>query len=162
MLLIHSGRSMAKWEGEVQNYRGFPDGGAGTALLDRGMDQAARFEVDIVEDEVQSVTTSGETFHIQARQGSYDAKPVLIATGLTHLSPDVPGVKECLGESLFFGKDCDAYRLQGQRAVIIGRNNEAVDYALGMRIAQAHGHGPPRCRKFHTESVSRLYQAAAA
>jgi thioredoxin reductase (NADPH) len=125
---------MAKWEAEVQNYLGFPDGIAGTALLDRGMDQAPRFDVDIVEDEVQSMTTDGETLHTQRRQSSYDAKRVLIATGLTHLPPHVPGVKECLGESLFFCKDCDAYRLQGQRVGIIGRNNEAVDYALGMLL----------------------------
>ncbi|MEO5955439.1 MAG: NAD(P)/FAD-dependent oxidoreductase [Nitrospiraceae bacterium] len=133
-LLIHSGRSMAKWEAQVQNYLGFPDGVAGTALLDRGMDQAAGFEVEIVEDEVQSMTAQGETFHLQGRQDSYDAKRVLIATGLTHLPPDVPGVKECLGTSLFFCKDCDAYRLQGKRVVIIGRNNEAADYALGMLL----------------------------
>ena len=44
---------MAKWEPQVQNYLGFPDGVAGTALLDRGMDQAARFEVELREDEIQ-------------------------------------------------------------------------------------------------------------
>ena len=133
-LLIHSGRSMAKWEVQVQNYLGFPDGIAGIDLLNRGMEQAIKFEVELAEDEVQSVMMNGETFHIQGRQGSYNAKRVLIATGLTHLPPDVPGVKECLGKSLFFCKDCDAYRLQGQRVVIIGRNNEAVDYALGMLL----------------------------
>ena len=133
-LLIHSGRSMAKWEAQVQNYLGFPDGVAGTALLDRGMDHAARFEVELREDEIESVTTRNDTFHLQGRQGSYDARRVLIATGLTHLPPDIPGVKECLGKSLFFCKDCDAYRLQGKRVVIIGRNNEAADYALGMLL----------------------------
>ena len=133
-LLIHSGRSMAKWEPQVQNYLGFPDGVAGTELLDRGMDHAARFEVELREDEIESVTTSNDTFHVQGRQGSYDARRVLIATGLTHLPPDIPGVKACLGRSLFFCKDCDAYRLQGKRVVIIGRNNEAADYALGMLL----------------------------
>ncbi len=133
-LLIHSDRSMAKWEAQVQNYLGFPEGIAGTVLLDRGMDQTAGYDVEIVEDEIQSVATSGGAFHLQGRQGSYDAKRLLIATGLTHLPPDVPGVKECLGKSLFFCKDCDAYRLQGQRILIIGRNNEAADYALGMLL----------------------------
>ena len=133
-LLIHSGRSMAKWEAKVQNYPGFPDGIAGTELLERCMDQAARFEVDVVEEEVQSIMRKGETFQIQGRQISYQAKRVLIATGLTHLPPELPGVRECLGTSLFFCKDCDAYRLQGQRIVIIGRNQEAVDYALGMLL----------------------------
>ncbi len=133
-LLIHSGRSMAKWEAEVQNYLGFPDGVAGTALLDRGMDHAARFEVELREDEIESVATCNDTFRLHGRQGSYDARRVLIATGLTHLPPEIPGVKECLGRSLFFCKDCDAYRLQGKRVVIIGRNNEAADYALGMLL----------------------------
>lgn len=133
-LLIHSSRSMAKWEFQVQNYLGFPNGIAGTDLLDRGMEQAVKFEVELAQDEVQAVIPNGETFHIQGRQGSYDAKRVLIATGLTHLPPELPGVKECLGKSLFFCKDCDAYRLQGQRVGIIGRINEAVDYALGMLL----------------------------
>lgn len=59
---------------------------------------------------------------------------MLIATGLTHLQPNLPGGKECPGKVLLFCKDRDAYRLQGQRVVIIGRNNEAVDYARGMLL----------------------------
>lgn len=43
-------------------------------------------------------------------------------------------MKECLGQSLFFCKDCDAHRVQGKRIVIIGRNNEAADYALAMLL----------------------------
>ena len=132
--LIHSGRSMAKWETEAQNYLGFPNGIAGTALLDHGMDRVARFDVGIVEEEGQSAVTKGEIFHIQGGRGPYGAQRVLIATGLTHLPPDILGVKECLGTSLFFCKDCDAYRLQGQRVVIIGHSNEAVDYALGLLV----------------------------
>lgn len=133
-LLIHSGRSMAKWEAGVENYLGLSDGIAGTDLLDRGMEQAVRFEVEVAEDEVTSVMTNGEMFQIEGRQGSYNAKRVMIATGLTHLPPEIPGVRECLGKSLFFCKDCDAYSVQGQRLVVIGRNNEAVDYALGMLL----------------------------
>lgn len=137
-LVIHSGRSMAKWEPEVQNYPGFPEGIAGAALLDRCMVQASRFEVDIVEDDVQSLTKQDETFFLRGRQQCYQAKRTLLATGLTHLPPDLPGVRECLGTSLFFCKDCDAYRLNGKRVIIIGRNNDAADYALGMLLFTPH------------------------
>ena len=131
-LLIHSGRSMAKWEAQVQNYLGFPEGISGSILLEYGMNQVSQYQVDIVEDEIQSLIASQGTFQIRGRGNTYDAKRVLIATGLTHLPPDIPGVKQCLGKSLFFCKDCDAHRLQGKRIGILGRNNEAVDYALGM------------------------------
>ena len=83
-LLIHSGRSMAKWEANVQNYLGFPDGIDGTDLLDRGMEQGVRFEVEVAQDEVRSVMTSGETFHVQGRQGFYDAKRVLLRLRPVH------------------------------------------------------------------------------
>jgi thioredoxin reductase (NADPH) len=133
-LLIHSGRSMAKWEADVQNYLRFPGGIDGIDLLQRGHAQVARFHVEIIEDEVRTLKKDTDTFHLQGQQANYYAKRVLIATGLTHLPPDIPGVKECLGKSLFFCKDCDAYRVQGKRIVIIGRNNEAADYALAMLL----------------------------
>ncbi len=133
-LLIHSGHSMAKWEADVQNYLGFPDGIDGTELLNRGMEQVARFQADIIEDEVRSLKNEGKTFHLQGRETTYHSNRVLIATGLTHLPPEIPGVNECLGHSLFFCKDCDAHRVQGKRIVIIGRNNEAVEYALAMLL----------------------------
>ena len=133
-LLIHLGKSMAKWEANVQNYLGFPDGIDGTDLLKRGHAQVARFQVGTIEDEVRTLKKNDDTFHLQGQQADYYAKRVLIATGLTHLPPDIPGVKDCLGKSLFFCKDCDAYRVQGKRIVIIGRNNEAADYALAMLL----------------------------
>ena len=133
-LVVHSGHSMAKWESDVQNYLGFPDGIDGTELLNRGRAQVARFQVDIAEDDIRSLKKDGDTFHLQGRQTDYRATRILLATGLTHLPPDIPGVKECLGHSLFFCKDCDAYRVQGKRIVIVGHNNEAVEYALAMLL----------------------------
>lgn len=47
-LLIHSDRSMAKWEDDVQNYLGFPDGISGDALLERGRRQVERYGVTIL------------------------------------------------------------------------------------------------------------------
>jgi thioredoxin reductase (NADPH) len=133
-LLIQSERSMAKWEPDVQNYLGFPDGIDGSELLDRGMKQAGKFHVEIVHDEIQSLQLNEQGFELFGESHRYQARRVLIATGLTHLPPKIPGVKECLGHSLFFCKDCDAYRVQGKRIVILGCNNEAADYALAMLL----------------------------
>ena len=42
-------------------------------------------------------------------------------------------MKECLGHSMFFCKDCDGgYRVRGKRIAIIGQSNETVEHALDM------------------------------
>ena len=101
-MLIHSGRSMAKWEPEVQNYLGFPDGIGGSDLLDRGMKQVGQFHVEVVHDDIQSLQRKEHGFDLFGACHRYRAQRVLIATGLTHLPPNIPGVEECLGHSLFF------------------------------------------------------------
>ena len=133
-LLIHSAHSMAKWEKDVQNYLGFPDGIEGQDLLKRGLVQIRRYKVEVIEDTVQFVRPAGAYFELVGNTQHYQAKRVLLATGLTHLPPDLEGVRECLGHSLFFCKDCDAYRVQGKRIVIIGHNVEAAEYALAMLL----------------------------
>lgn len=133
-VLIHSGHSMAKWEPDVQNYLGFPNGIDGSELLKRGIKQAGKFQVEIVHDDIRSLQLNEQGFELFGERHRYRAQRVLIATGLTHLPPKIPGVEECLGHSLFFCKDCDAYRVQGKRIVILGSNNEAADYALAMLL----------------------------
>lgn len=134
-LMIHSGHSMAKWENDVQNYLGFPEGISGNALLTRGLNQAQRFGAGVVHDEIHDLKGHTEgLFQLTGLAQRYLAHRVLLATGLTHLAPDIPGVKDCLGRSLFFCKDCDANRAQGRNIVIIGRNNEAAEYALSMLV----------------------------
>ncbi len=132
-LLVHSDHSMIKWEPDIQNYLGFPQGIDGKEFLRLGQAQVKRFHVSLVEDEIESLGKDEEgIFRARGRTRSYFAKRVLLATGLTHLPPDIPGVKECLGKSLFFCKDCDALRVQDKRIIIIGHRNEAADYALAM------------------------------
>jgi len=133
-LLIHTNRSMAKWEADVQNYLGFPQRIDGEDLLVRGMQQVVRFDVAVIEDDIRSLHHDGDTFWLSGAGTVYRARRVLLATGLTHLPSEIPGVKECLGQSLFFCKDCDAVRVQGKKIVILGGNNEAADYALAMLL----------------------------
>jgi thioredoxin reductase (NADPH) len=133
-VVIDDGQSLALWEPEVQNYLGFPDGIAGDELLRRGRSQAKRYGISFVTDRIVEAKREGDVFILKGRSHAYSARRLLLATGLYHLPPDIPGVDECLGHSMFFCKDCDAYRVQGRRIAIIGRNNEAVHYALAMLL----------------------------
>jgi thioredoxin reductase (NADPH) len=131
-LVIDSGRSMAKWEPEVRNYLGFPEGIGGEDLLTYGRRQARWHKAQFANDEIKSVARRKEGFVLRGRRTSYRTNRLLLATGIFHLPPKIPGVKECLGHSMFFCKDCDGYRVRGKRIAICGANNEAVEYALGM------------------------------
>ncbi len=131
-LVIDSGHSMATWEPEVRNYLGFPKGVSGEDLLKFGRQQARFHEVEFAHDEIKSVRRRKTGFTLRGRRTSYRTNRLLIATGIFHLPPKIAGVKECLGHSMFFCKDCDGYRVRGKRIAICGANDEAVEYALGM------------------------------
>jgi thioredoxin reductase (NADPH) len=131
-LVIDSGHSMAKWEPVVENYLGFPRGVGGEELLKNGRAQAKRYEVNFVHDEIRKVSDRDAVFVLKGKKKTYRTKRLLLATGIFHLPPEIPGVKQCLGHSMFFCKDCDGYRVREKRIAIVGANNEAVEYALGM------------------------------
>jgi thioredoxin reductase (NADPH) len=135
-LVIDSGHSMAKWEPVVENYLGFPDGVGGEELLKNGRKQAEHQEVRFAEDEIKEVRSEDGVFVLHGKR-VYRAKRLLLATGIFHLPPEIPGVKECLGHSMFFCKDCDGVRVREKRIAIFGANNEAVEYALGMLMYSA-------------------------
>ena len=131
-LVIDSGHSMAKWEPQVENYLGFPKGVGGEALLKYGRRQAERYGAKFAKDEIKGVSAKKTGFTLRGRRKTYRTNRLLFATGIFPLPPKIPGVKECLGHSMFFCKDCDGYRVRGKRIAICGANEEAVDYALGM------------------------------
>ncbi len=131
-LVIDSGRSMAKWEPDVQNYLGFPAGVGGEELLQLGRKQAKEYGVQFVKDEIKSAKNTGKYFALKGAKKRYRARRLLLATGIFHIPPAIPDVRECLGHSMFFCKDCDGYRVRGKNIAVIGAGNDAVEYALGM------------------------------
>ncbi|CAA9227024.1 MAG: Thioredoxin reductase [uncultured Chthoniobacterales bacterium] len=133
-LVISSGRSMAHWEPIVGNYLGFSDGISGDELVRQGRLQAERHDVHFADDRVEELRAYGTEFVVRGRKSTYHAKRILLATGIFHLPPEIRGVSECLGHSMFFCKDCDGIRVREKRIAICGANDEAVEYALGMLL----------------------------
>ncbi|GEM_PF-283777 len=131
-LLIDSGRSMARWEPDVDNYLGFPDGIAGEELLRLAREQVSRYGVRTVKDEIVGARRRKGQFILRSRNGEYACRRILLATGIFHLPPQIEGVEACLGHSMFFCRDCDGFRVRGKRIAIYGWTGEAVEYALSM------------------------------
>ncbi|MGI8435506.1 MAG: NAD(P)/FAD-dependent oxidoreductase, partial [Chthoniobacterales bacterium] len=127
----------AKWEPMVENYLGFPKGVSGQDLLKRGRAQAKEYDVAFARDKIGKITRRRGVFFLRGEKRSYQADRLLLATGIFHLPPEIPGVKQCLGHSMFFCKDCDGFRVREKRIAICGSNNEAAEYALGMLVYSA-------------------------
>ena len=132
-LVIDDGKSMARWEPDVQNYLGFPRGIPGLELLKRARRQATRYGTNFVQDRISSAKQTNSRFKLRGDK-SYTCRRLLLATGIFHIPPDIRGIKPCLGHSMFFCKDCDGFRVQNKRVAIYGWTNEAVEYALAMRV----------------------------
>ncbi len=134
-LVIDAGNSMARWEPDVENYLGFPQGISGDDLLARGQEQAAHYGAQFVQESIEELRHAPrDVFQAVGKHDVFGARRVLLATGIYHLPPDIPGVTDCLGHSMFFCKDCDGFRCEGKRIGIFGWNEEAVEYALAMLL----------------------------
>jgi thioredoxin reductase (NADPH) len=132
VLVIDTGKSMARWEPHVDNYLGFPGGINGKELIERGRKQARANGARLANDEIVKGSANENGFVLRGNEDTYRARRVLLATGAFHLPPEIEGVPECLGRSMFFCKDCDGFRVRGKRIAIYGHNEETVEYALGM------------------------------
>ncbi len=133
-LVIDNKTSMARWEPDVQNFLGFPSGISGSELLERARKQVRRYGARIIPDHIHAASAGKRCFRLKGEKGFYTCERLVLATGIFHIPPDIPGVEPCLGHSMFFCKDCDGFRVQGQTVAIYGFTNEAVEYALGILL----------------------------
>jgi thioredoxin reductase (NADPH) len=134
VVVIDAGKSMARWEPNVENYLGFPQGVDGAELVRRGREQASASGAELIEDEILDVAGLRGRFEARGQKQTYTGDRMLLATGIYHIPPDIPGVADCLGHTMFFCKDCDGVRVVGKRVVVFGCCNDAVEYALAMLL----------------------------
>ena len=64
---------------DIENVLGFPKGISGRALAHHGIEQAKKFGVEMVKDEVVSLSVG----RVNCEQAGYECKNIVIATGLT-------------------------------------------------------------------------------
>ncbi|HVV01580.1 MAG TPA: NAD(P)/FAD-dependent oxidoreductase [Verrucomicrobiae bacterium] len=133
-VLVDSGKSMARWEPDIQNYLGFPEGIDGKDLLRRGQRQARRYGVRFCRDEIIKAGRLKNRFALFSNRSHYECERLLVCTGAYHVPPEIPGITKCLGHSMFFCKDCDGFRVRGKTIGVYGWRNETVRYALGMLL----------------------------
>jgi len=113
----------------IENYPGFPEGISGVELATKFTDQAKRFEVEIINDEVVDVEFN-ETKRVKTINGLYESIGVIIATGASPKKLGVPGEKEFTGRGVSYCAVCDAYFYRNKDVVVVGGGDSALTEAL--------------------------------
>lgn len=117
----------------IENYLGFPKGISGTDLARRAASQALRLGAEIVTaGEVQSVRVEGETKITTLADGKEIAsKAIVVASGMTMRTLEVPGYEKFTGAGLFYGAAISEASTYRERPVfVIGGANSAGQAAM--------------------------------
>jgi thioredoxin reductase (NADPH) len=117
----------------IENYLGFPKGISGTDLARRAATQAMRLGAEIVTaGEVKSVRVEGETKITTLADGKEIAsKAVVVATGMTMRTLEIPGYEKFTGAGLFYGAAiAEASTYRDRPVFVVGGANSAGQAAM--------------------------------
>ncbi len=114
----------------VENYPGFPDGIDGPDLVKRMEEQAKKFDVEIITDEIVDIKLETDPKEVVGRSGVYKAKTIIIASGAEPRKLGVPGEKEFTGRGVSYCATCDGAFFEGQDIAVVGGGDTAVQEAI--------------------------------
>ncbi|MGG7213081.1 NAD(P)/FAD-dependent oxidoreductase [Clostridium nigeriense] len=110
---------------KINNYLGFY-GLSGENLKERFQEHLNAMNIEITEERINSIYAMGEYFALMANDKTFEAKSVILATGIEFTKP-IKGEEEYLGRGVGYCATCDAPLYKGKTVVIIGHNKEAED-----------------------------------
>lgn len=115
----------------VENYPGFPEGVDGNQLMQSMQAQAeragARFEYGLV----TGVERAGNgAILVKLDDGrTLESKAVIVATGASALTLDLPGKEKLMGYGLSTCAVCDGFFYKGKRVAVVGGGDSAMEEA---------------------------------
>ena len=114
---------------DVENWPGDSDGLQGPELMDRMKKHAQQFDVDVINDHINSVELKERPFKLQGTS-EYTCDALIIATGASAMYLGLPSEKEYLGKGVSACATCDGFFYKDQEVAVIGGGNSAAEEAL--------------------------------
>ena len=114
---------------DVENWPGDSDGLQGPELMDRMKKHAQQFDVDVINDHINSVELKERPFKLQGTS-EYTCDALIIATGASAMYLGLPSEKEYLGKGVSACATCDGFFYRDQEVAVIGGGNTAAEEAL--------------------------------
>ena len=115
---------------EVENFPGFPDGIMGPDLMDNMRKQAARFDVEIVTDDIVEMKLAGDIKILKDGSGNeIHAKAVILATGSAYREIGLENEKRLSGRGVSWCATCDGFFFRNQVIAVVGGGDSAMEEA---------------------------------
>lgn len=113
----------------VENYPAMPST-TGADILIALMDQLRFNEIPVVYGNVQTILKEGDGFEVVTDVESYDAKAVIVATGVSNSSKTIPGEEKYSGQGVSYCATCDGNFFKGADIAVVGNNNICLEEAM--------------------------------
>jgi thioredoxin reductase (NADPH) len=114
----------------IENYPGFPQGVSGDELSRLMEEQAKRFGMETVTQEVVKVSLEGDMKVVQTYESTYRCEALIISTGAEYRKLGVPGEKEFAGKGVSYCATCDGAFFRDSQIVVVGGGDSALTEAL--------------------------------
>jgi len=114
----------------LENYPGFTEPIGGFELVDRMVQQATNFGVEIQNAEVTGIKSDDKLKILDLGGKSISAIGVIIATGAYHKRLGVPGEDRFWGRGVSCCATCDGMFYKGKKVVVVGGGDTAVKESL--------------------------------
>jgi thioredoxin reductase (NADPH) len=117
---------------QIENYLGFPSGVSGADLARRALTQARRFGAEVLAQEVVSLKREDPYRIVRLADGTdVSCYAVVLATGVSVRTLEVPGIELLLGIGVYYGAAMtEAATYRGQDVCVLGAGNSAAQGAL--------------------------------
>ena len=137
---------------DVENWPGDSDGLQGPELMDRMKKHAQQFDVDVINDHINSVELKERPFKLQGTS-EYTCDALIIATGASAMYLGLPSEKEYLGKGVSACATCDGFFYKDQEVAVIGGGNTAAEEALYLSNICSKVHLVHRRDEFRAEKI---------
>lgn len=129
LVLTKSLGGQAAMTPSIENYPGIEEIG-GVELMMKFQNHAKKYGAEFKFETVRGLKKDDAGFTIEASGGTYTARCVILAFGLTPRNLEVPGEETLQGRGVTYCATCDAPLFKGKPTAVVGGTYEALDAAL--------------------------------
>jgi thioredoxin reductase (NADPH) len=114
----------------IENYPGFPQGINGAELSQMMEEQAKRFGLETVNQEVLEVRLEEDWKVVRTHESDYYSEALIISSGTEYRKLGIPGEDAFIGKGVSFCATCDGAFFKDSRIVVVGGGDSAITEAL--------------------------------